>query len=131
MSVEFSALNNLAIPKSVSLTNPRLSSTKFSGLISRWMILFLCKYSSDKIMQAMKNSIYLFIRYLYSVHWISSFYQYETLNLRLINSPSLNINVLYLKKQCAYSRWMDVWLWKVMFVHLVHCSHFFLIWLKL
>ena len=47
-----------AIPKSVILMYPLESSTRFSGLISRWMIFLLCRYSKPRMMQAIKNSEY-------------------------------------------------------------------------
>ena len=50
------ALYILAIPKSVILMYPLESRTKFSGLISRWMMLFFWRSSRPRIMQAMKNS---------------------------------------------------------------------------
>lgn len=37
---------------------PLESKTKFSGLMSRWMILLFCKSSRPNIMQAIKNSAY-------------------------------------------------------------------------
>lgn len=46
----------LAIPRSVILMYPLESRTKFSGLMSLWIILFSCKYSKPKTIQEIKNS---------------------------------------------------------------------------
>ena len=58
VSVEFWGLYMRAIPKSVIRIYPLLSSTRFSGLMSLWMIFFWCRHSSPRMMQAMKNSNY-------------------------------------------------------------------------
>lgn len=56
VSCEFSAFSSLAIPMSVICTYPFSSSTRFSGLMSLWITLLLCKYSNPMKMQATKNS---------------------------------------------------------------------------
>ena len=57
VSWELSALKIRAIPKSVTLKYPFLSKTKFSGFMSRWIILFLCKLYNPSNKQAAKNFV--------------------------------------------------------------------------
>lgn len=56
MSVELLSLFFLAIPKSVMRMYPFASSTRFSGLMSRWMMFSEWMYSSPQTIQAVKNS---------------------------------------------------------------------------
>lgn len=56
VSHELSGLQIRAIPRSVRRRYPSLSNTRFSGLISRWIIEFLCRYSRLNRIQAIKNS---------------------------------------------------------------------------
>ena len=46
-----------AIPKSVILTYPSSSKTKFSGLISLCIIFFECIYSNEVIILQIKNRV--------------------------------------------------------------------------
>ena len=51
--------------KSVILTYPLLLKTRFSGLISLWIILLLCIYSNPNTIQARKNPILKFYNFIY------------------------------------------------------------------
>lgn len=57
VSFEFYSLNYLAIPKSVRCKYPWLSKTRFSGLMSRWMMFLLWINYNPWQMQAAKNLI--------------------------------------------------------------------------
>ena len=49
-----------AIPKSVIFMYPLSSSKRFSGFKSRCIIFFECKYFNPIIIQAIKNSNYIY-----------------------------------------------------------------------
>lgn len=121
VSHELFGLYILAIPRSVILMYPLESNTKFSGLISLWIILLAYKSSRPKMMQAIKNSIY-YSPYLMWFHWNYDC-QYGILNLHPPLSPALNTEYLCLGMQSAYWQWKANWIEiEVLFssLHFVH-----------
>jgi len=127
VSYAFSGVKYLATPKSVIRTYPLLSNTKFSGLMSLWIILWECKCSNPIKMHAIKNSN-LHDHYLFIFLWIFYSFPNGISDLPLLDSQVPEINCYYLGMPSLHLQQMDVLMLIVGKVHSLLSVHSF--WIK-